>query len=229
MIPWTTWPLGWLASWRKGTDYRGVEYGSDSVAEHSPETLEILKRKHPSPCMHIQTVPPFPHQMLHCLLQPSLKMTSEGPLCLSPMDQHAGGPDGLRPQHLKDLIGPSATVGGPLLLSALTSLVNLMLRGATPVPIRTFFFGAKLVALRKKQGGVRPIAVGCTLRRLAAKCASSIALKEIPDMLPPGGIRGPTRYRCCCPCYPKIPPEPPGRPSHHQGGLSKCVQYHPPG
>lgn len=37
----------------------------------------------------------------------------------------AGGPDGLRPQHLKDLIGPSATVGGPLLLSALTSLVNL--------------------------------------------------------------------------------------------------------
>ena len=35
------------------------------------------------------------------------------------------------------------------------------------------FFGANLIALRKKDGGVRPIAVGCTLRRLVAKCANS--------------------------------------------------------
>ena len=29
------------------------------------------------------------------------------------------------------------------------------------------------MALRKKDGGIRPIAVGCTLQRLAAKCASA--------------------------------------------------------
>ena len=54
---------------------------------------------------------------------------------------------------------------------ALTSLVNVILQGKTPKAIRSFFFGANLTALTKKDGGVRPIAVGCTLRRLAAKVA----------------------------------------------------------
>ena len=34
--------------------------------------------------------------------------------------------------------------------------------------VRPFFFGASVIALNKKDGGVRPIAVGCTLRRLVA-------------------------------------------------------------
>ena len=83
----------------------------------------------------------------------------------------AGGPDGSRPQHLKDLIGSSAGVGGSLLLRALTSCINLILAGQTPEPVRPLFFGVNLVALEKKEGGVRPIAVGCTLHRLAAKHA----------------------------------------------------------
>ena len=37
--------------------------------------------------------------------------------------------------------------------------------------VRPFFFGAFMVALEKKSGGVHPIAVGCTLRRLVAKVA----------------------------------------------------------
>ena len=43
-----------------------------------------------------------------------------------------GGLDGLSPQYLKYLIGPSAGEGGLLLLIALTSLVSLILRGDTP-------------------------------------------------------------------------------------------------
>jgi len=35
------------------------------------------------------------------------------------------------------------------------------------------FFGANLHALRKKDGGLRPIAVGLTLRRLVSKVANS--------------------------------------------------------
>ena len=165
-------------------DYRGavrLACGSDSVAEHSPETLEILNSKHPRPHPD-SSIMPAPDADLFAS---SITEEDVRRAIMSFPNGSAGGPDGLRPQHLKDLIGPAAIVGGPLLLSALTSLVNLMLRGETPVPIRPFLFGAKLVALRKKQGGIRPIAVGCTLRRLAAKCASSIALRGLPDLLAP--------------------------------------------
>ena len=54
------------------------------------------------------------------------------------------------------------------MLSALVSFVELAVNGNTPTSVRPFFFGANLTAFRKKGGGVRPIAVGCTLRRLVA-------------------------------------------------------------
>ena len=72
----------------------------------------------------------------------------------------AGGPDGLRPQHLKDLL-----VGAPddhPLLTSITELTNLQLCGQTPAVVRNSLFGAKLLAIRKKNGGIRPIAVGYT-------------------------------------------------------------------
>ena len=75
----------------------------------------------------------------------------------------AGGPDGLLPQHLKDLISASAGFGGKKLLTALTSFTNLVLSGDTPAQMRPLFFGATLTALNKKDGGVRPIAIGGTL------------------------------------------------------------------
>ena len=81
----------------------------------------------------------------------------------------AGGPDGLRPQHLKDMIGPGSGAGAEALLPALVAFVYLVLNGECPESIRPFFFCANLTALRKKNGGIRPIAVGSTLRRLVAK------------------------------------------------------------
>ena len=70
----------------------------------------------------------------------------------------AGGPDGLRPQHLKDLL-LGAHNDHPLLL-AITDLVYLQLEGLTPSSVRSTLFGASLLAISKKTGGVRPIAVG---------------------------------------------------------------------
>ena len=46
-------------------------------------------------------------------------------------------------------------------------------------------FGANLLALQKKSGGIRPIAVGYTWRRIAAKCANSFALGRVADYLQP--------------------------------------------
>ena len=97
----------------------------------------------------------------------------------------AEGTDGLRPQHLKDLISASAGRGGKEFLRALTAFVNLVLEGKTPPSVRPFFFGASLIPLGKKGGGIRPIAVGHTLRRLVAKCAISRVLPALENLLAP--------------------------------------------
>ena len=81
----------------------------------------------------------------------------------------AGGPDSLRPQHIKDLL-----LGAPddsPLLSAITDLINLLLAGKVPASVQGALFGANLLAITKKTGGIRPIAVGYVWRRLAAKVA----------------------------------------------------------
>ena len=83
----------------------------------------------------------------------------------------AGGPDRLCPQHLKDLTNANVVKEAKDLMQALTSFVNFILEGRTPDLVRSTFFGASLIALNKKDGGIRPIAVGFTLCRLAAKCA----------------------------------------------------------
>ena len=79
----------------------------------------------------------------------------------------------LHPQHLKDLASPSAEGAGVRLLRCLTTFVNLVLQGGTPLSARHVFIGAILIPLGKKDVGVRPIAVGNTLRRLVAKCVSA--------------------------------------------------------
>jgi hypothetical protein len=70
----------------------------------------------------------------------------------------SAGPDGLRPQHLLDLINYQEA--GHALVMAITALVNLLLQGWCPSEVTTVLFGGKLLALKKKSGGIRPIAIG---------------------------------------------------------------------
>ncbi len=93
----------------------------------------------------------------------------------------AAGPDGLRPQHLNDMTGYAAGEGGHLLLRALTGFINFTLEGKVAPLARHF----SLTARAKLGGGVRPIAVGCTLFRLAAKCASSSVKQAMAALLAP--------------------------------------------
>ena len=81
----------------------------------------------------------------------------------------SGGPDGMTPQHLLDMI---AGASEEKLLEALTAFTNVLLSGKLYTTIREIIFGGRLIALQKKDGGIRPIAVGYTLRRLGAKCAN---------------------------------------------------------
>ena len=79
----------------------------------------------------------------------------------------------------------SALEGGQVLLQSLTFFVNFVLRGKTAAPPRASFFGATLIALNKMGGGVRPIAVGCTLRRFVAKCAGACMKEATGSLLAP--------------------------------------------
>jgi hypothetical protein len=100
----------------------------------------------------------------------------------------AGGLDGLRPQHLKDMTSPMTGDAGQQLVATLTEFANMCLAGRVPAAVRPVFFGASLCALAKKGGGVRPIAVGSVLRRLVAKAAcrvvrDTLAVKLAPHQL----------------------------------------------
>ena len=69
------------------------------------------------------------------------------------------------------------------LLNALLDFGMLVLHGDTPEEVRSFFFNASLVSLREKIGGVRPIAIGCTLRGLVSKVACGLVINETTTLL----------------------------------------------
>ena len=96
-----------------------------------------------------------------------------------------GALDSLRSQHLQDLISPAAGRSGNVLLQALTSLTNAILRGGTSHFARPCLFEASLFALNKIDGGVCLIAVGCTLCWLDAKCAGASIVDAMRDLLVP--------------------------------------------
>jgi len=91
-----------------------------------------------------------------------------------------GGQDGLRPEHLKELV--LCRESGSDFLGDLTAFVNMVLAGSCPKDIAPYFFGGRLLALSKKSGGLRPIAIGLTLRRLVSKCASSFGSKRLASV-----------------------------------------------
>ena len=93
----------------------------------------------------------------------------------------SGGRDGLRPGHLRSLVAHGSAEAGSRLLSALTDLVNFMLRGEVPQFAVPILYGAHECAIRKKDGGIRPIAVGSTIRRLSIKVGSRPVVRTLRE------------------------------------------------
>jgi len=74
---------------------------------------------------------------------------------------------------------------GGRLCDCLAGSANLVLTGGVPPLVRPSFFGATLLPFTKKGGGLRPIAVGLTLRRLVAKAAAFVATASCIPLLAP--------------------------------------------
>ena len=84
----------------------------------------------------------------------------------------APGPSGLRPEHLRVAL-QAAPGRRDRALQSLTKLVNAMAKGSVPDEVAPYLAGARLHAAIKKDGGLRPIAVGNILRQLVAKCCAT--------------------------------------------------------
>ena len=150
----------------------------DKPADCTDVVLAALRAKHPPAPMVKEAIPePASFNSVRVTEADVLKAIKSFPAGSS------GGPDGLRPQHLSELVACQSM--GANLLSSVTRFVNLVLDGKCPPDVRPVFFGARLLALEKKGGGYRPIAIGYTFRRLVAKCANSFALRKLANYFCP--------------------------------------------
>eukprot|EP00759_Apiculatamorpha_spiralis_P008116 PhF_6_TR15074/c2_g1_i1/m.23702 len=88
----------------------------------------------------------------------------------------------MRPEHLTECT--NADLSGELLFN-LTSFVNLARQGHIPEEARNLFAGASLTGIFKKDGGIRPIAAGETLRRLIGKVQAAAEIPRLREVLEP--------------------------------------------
>ena len=93
------------------------------------------------------------------------------------------GSDGVHPQHILDMTSNVKTDSA--LLKSLTNFVNMLLRGEFNREVIPSLFGGNVIALEKKSGGLRPIAIDYTLRRIAVQCANNFALSSFGNKLLP--------------------------------------------
>ena len=61
--------------------------------------------------------------------------------------------------------------------------MNILFSGNFPSIVVPYLCGASLMALKKKSGGLRPIAVGEVIRRLTSKCISLSVSSEAVRVL----------------------------------------------
>ena len=83
------------------------------------------------------------------------------------------------------VVAHGSAEAGLRLLSALTDLVNVMLRGEIPQFAVPVLYSANECAIRKKDGDIRPIAVGSTIRRLSVKVGSRPVVRALREELRP--------------------------------------------
>ena len=135
---------------------------SSGLASPSPNVLQEMLTKHrqsPPPSLPTDPVPP-PMVLSESIVSRSVRSFPRG---------SAAGPSGFRVSQLREaVLCPSPSLASQT-ISILTKFVNLLVKGCTPPSVTPHLCGASLLACHKKNGGLRPIAVGEVLRRLTSK------------------------------------------------------------
>jgi hypothetical protein len=155
---------------------------SQGVAEMTPEVINILREKHPEAERPRLPDGPIPGQAVRVtdeLVTKELRSFPRDTAC---------GSDGLRANHVKEMYNKLKGARRADFANALTKLVNLGLEGRLPASFSQYFNSAPLIPIAKKYNGIRPIAVGSTLRRLVSKCASKEFMGEASDYLQPSQL-----------------------------------------
>jgi len=162
-------------------DIRGASrsvVNNGKLIEPDQASLEKLSAKHPTdidtPAADYELSPPLVLTLEQ--LTTALSSTPAG---------GAPGPDGLHPVLLKQLTGPRAGPAWQALQQVILDFCNLVLSGAMPPAIRHLFFGANLIAFRKKDGGLRLIAIGLALRRLVAHATCAATQHQAAELFSP--------------------------------------------
>ncbi|GJU06306.1 hypothetical protein Tco_1122736 [Tanacetum coccineum] len=140
---------------------------SSGVAPSTPKTLHELEAKHPyAPLLNLSSSPLGVDALcVHKdLVLNRIRSFPKGTSC---------GRNGLRAQHLMDILGGTASTVADDLLGSITLVVNLFLSVKCPSQLGEYITSAPLTPLVKPGGGIRPIAVGTVWRRRVSKVASS--------------------------------------------------------
>ena len=162
-----------------------LSYG---IADVIPSVLCDLRSKHPSR--------PTAVKLPVTSLPPSIQMTrDEVVVGIRSFPAASGaGTSKLSPDHLREALKCATPLKSERLLDEITSLVNILASGEVCPSLATRICAAYLHPLLKKDGGIRPVAVGETFRRLVSKCLNSAIRKEAASILSPlqlgVGVRG---------------------------------------
>ena len=126
------------------------------------DALNVIMFCHPT---HPLPVTPVGHT-----IPPSLTVDQQAVSCALKSFPRGTSPGGssLRVQHLLDITSGLTTPLASVCLSELTSFLNVLLAGKLDFRAAPWMVGAPLIALQKKTGGFRPIAIGDVIRRLAS-------------------------------------------------------------
>lgn len=147
---------------------------SESLAAPNDHTFEILESKHPKG-------PPIPKA--HNTTLPLSCTVDEVKAAIASFPSGSGaGPSKLSPDHLKD--AAVFFLQTPV-YDTITQLVNHIARGRAPLFVQPFLAGAFLSPLIKKDGGIRPVACGDTLRRIVGKVFAKKVKSKAKDLLYP--------------------------------------------
>ena len=151
---------------------------SHGLAVPDEDSLEVMLQKHP------QVPPPdLPNSPPPAAPSLSKSVVKRAVTSFSPGT--APGPSGLRASHLAEAISCPTPSRAQASLSTLSQFSSLLVSGNVPPEVVSHLCGATLLASKKKDGGLRPIAIGETLRQLVSKClAFSVCHSAASTLLP---------------------------------------------